>query len=96
MENEINSYSGYGGVASVLIHDHLLLAAWERRALAMPNLDRELVNIVDAARTACISRSKLHEFIGFSELPTVRLGKRRLVRVEALRAWIAAEERRAG
>lgn len=62
----------------------------------MSILDRELVNIPEAARLACISRSKLYEFIGAGELPTVKIGKRRLVRVETLRAWIASKERRAG
>jgi excisionase family DNA binding protein len=63
--------------------------------MTMISVPPELLNISDAARTACISRSKLYEFIGTGELPTVKLGKRRLVRVEALRASIASKEHRA-
>lgn len=58
----------------------------------MRSVDPELVNIPDAARMASISRSKLYEYIGAGELPTVKLGTRRLVRVESLRAWIKAKE----
>ena len=61
-------------------------------ALPMRSVDPELVNIPDAARMASISRSKLYEYIGAGELPTVKLGTRRLVRVESLRAWIKAKE----
>jgi len=55
----------------------------------------EGVNVPDAVRMACLSRAKLDECIGSGELPMRKLGKRRLVRVEALRAWLAAKERRA-
>lgn len=59
----------------------------------MSILDCELLNVLDAARAAGISRSKLYEFIRSRELRSVKIGKRRLVRVEALRAWIASKER---
>lgn len=62
----------------------------------MMSASPELVNIPDAARMASISRSKLYEFIGSGELPTVKLGTRRLIRLETLRAWIASKEMQAG
>ena len=42
----------------------------------------------EAARRAGVSRTFLYEHIGSGQLPTIKLGKRRLVRLEALRAWL--------
>ena len=42
-----------------------------------------------------MSRTSLYERISSGELPTVKLGKRRLVRVEALRGWLKSLETKA-
>ena len=54
----------------------------------------EAESVADAARRAGVSRTFLYERIAAGELPTVKAGKRRLVRVEALRAWLLRLERR--
>jgi excisionase family DNA binding protein len=55
----------------------------------------EAVSVGEAARRAGISRTFLYERITTGELPTVKVGKRRLVRVEALRRWLQSLESRA-
>ena len=44
----------------------------------------------DAARMAGVGRTKLYEAISEGELESVKIGKRRLVTVEALKAWLNA------
>jgi excisionase family DNA binding protein len=41
-----------------------------------------------AARAAGIGRTKLYEAIARGELPSVKIGKRRLVLAEDLRRWL--------
>ena len=55
---------------------------------------QEAVAVAEAARRAGVSRSLLYEAIGAGSLPSVKIGKRRLVRVEALRRWLASLETR--
>ena len=50
----------------------------------------------EGARRAGVSRTFMYEHIARGELRTVKLGRRRLIRVEALRAWLASLERSAG
>jgi excisionase family DNA binding protein len=50
--------------------------------------DLEAVSVADAARRLGISRSKLYELIGANEIPTMTIGRRRLVPLSALRHWI--------
>lgn len=52
----------------------------------------EAISVVEAAARAGVSRTLLYEAIGTGALPSVKLGKRRLVRVEALRRWLEALE----
>jgi len=54
----------------------------------------EAVSMDEAAARAGVSRTFLYERISSGELPTVKVGKRRLVRVEALRGWLASLEGR--
>jgi excisionase family DNA binding protein len=54
----------------------------------MPNGDPEALSVPEAAARAGVSRTFLYERISSGELPTVKIGKRRLVRVEALRRWL--------
>lgn len=55
----------------------------------------EAYSVEEAARAAGVSRSFLYERIALGELATVKAGKRRLVRVEALRRWLDSLETRA-
>ncbi len=48
----------------------------------------EALSVAEAAARAGLSRTFLYERITSGELPTVKVGKRRLVRVEALRRWL--------
>jgi excisionase family DNA binding protein len=48
----------------------------------------EALSVAEAAARTGVSRTFLYEHIASGELPTVKLGKRRLVRVAALRAWL--------
>jgi excisionase family DNA binding protein len=47
---------------------------------------------VEAAARAGLSRTLLYERISSGELPTVKVGKRRLVRVTTLRRWLESLE----
>ena len=60
-----------------------------------PEPTREALSVEQAASTAGVSRTFLYERISRGELPTIKLGKRRLVRVEALRSWLKNLETRA-
>lgn len=46
----------------------------------------------DAARMLGVGRTKLYEFISSGDLPSFKIGTRRLIRVSALEAWLAAFE----
>jgi len=55
-------------------------------------MEKILVSIPDAAQALGIGRSKLYELIGEGHLETVTIGRRRLVRVESIRALAEAVE----
>ena len=57
---------------------------------------RLAVSPAEAARLASIGRTTLYEAIGTGELRSLKIGKRRLITIEALRTWLAAAERGAG
>jgi excisionase family DNA binding protein len=46
----------------------------------------------EAARLAGVGRTTIYEAIGAGALRSVKIGKRRLITVEALRAWLLAHE----
>jgi excisionase family DNA binding protein len=48
------------------------------------------LSIDDAARAAGISRTQLYEEMRTGRLASKKIGKRRVVPVDALKAWIAA------
>jgi excisionase family DNA binding protein len=61
-------------------------------------LDPISVDIRGACRLTGIGRSKLYELLISGEVPSVKVGKRRVVPVAGLRAWLdklAAEQRAA-
>ena len=58
--------------------------------------ERLAVSPGEAARLAGVGRTTLYEAIGSGELRSLKIGKRRLITVEALRDWLAAAERETG
>jgi excisionase family DNA binding protein len=52
------------------------------------NTDRLAVSPGEAALMTGIGRTKLYELINQKEIPSFTLGRRRLIRVEDLRAWL--------
>lgn len=50
------------------------------------------ISVDDAAAMAGVGRTTLYAALSDGSLPSLRIGRRRLIRVEALKAWIAAHE----
>ena len=48
------------------------------------------ISIIEAARRAGVSRSSIYEAIGGGQLAVRKCGRRSLVLVEDLKAWISA------
>lgn len=46
------------------------------------------VDIPEACRLTGLGRSKLYELLGNGEIASVKVGKRRLIAVASLRAWL--------
>ena len=46
----------------------------------------------EAARLAGVGRTTLYAAIGAGTLRSIKIGKRRLITIEALRAWLLAHE----
>jgi excisionase family DNA binding protein len=51
--------------------------------------DRLLLSIPEAAELLSIGRSSLYGLIHRQEIPTVKIGNRRLIAVTALEHWVA-------
>lgn len=49
-------------------------------------MDAMLLSIPDAAKALSLGRSKIYDLIGDGRLQTVTIGRRRLVRVDSVRA----------
>ena len=49
-----------------------------------------LLSIVEAAACLGISRAHFYEILGQRDLPTVRLGRRRMIRVRDLESFVAS------
>ena len=49
--------------------------------------NRVLLTVADAVEATSLSRSTIYEMIKSGELPTVKVGKRRLVPTASLQAW---------
>lgn len=58
--------------------------------------ERLAVSPAEAARLAGIGRTTLYQALGSGELRSLKIGKRRLIMVDALRDWLAAAEQEAG
>jgi excisionase family DNA binding protein len=57
-----------------------------------PPLEPIAVSPADAARLASVGRTTIYEAIGTGELSSLKVGKRRLITVEALRSWLRAHQ----
>jgi excisionase family DNA binding protein len=57
-----------------------------------PAIERIAVSPSEAARLAGIGRTRLYEAIGSGSLRSLKIGKRRLITVEALREWLGRLE----
>ena len=53
-------------------------------------MDQVLVSIPEAGKALGLGRSKVYELIAEGRLETLQIGRRRLVRVESVRALAAA------
>lgn len=51
-------------------------------------MEPEAISVAEAARRAGLGRSTFYEAIARGDVPTIKFGKRRLVRLESLRAWL--------
>jgi excisionase family DNA binding protein len=60
----------------------------------MDTLEALAVRVEDAAKLAGVGRTEIYRAIKQGELASLKIGKRRLVRVEALRRWLADLEAR--
>ncbi len=58
--------------------------------------ERLAVSVEDAAAMAGVGRTTLYAALGAGSLRSLKIGKRRLIRLEALEAWIAAHEAEGG
>jgi excisionase family DNA binding protein len=77
-----------------------LLTGTAKRVLATADeppadLGLEALSVAVAAARVGVSRSFLYLHIASGALPTIKLGKRRLVRIEALHLWLKSLETRA-
>jgi excisionase family DNA binding protein len=52
------------------------------------------VQVETAARMTGVSRTEIYKAIKNLDLKSLKIGKRRLVRIDALREWLAAVEQR--
>lgn len=55
-----------------------------------------LISVPEAARLLSIGRNTAYDLIAAGTLPSIKLGRRRLVSVVALEAWIARQCGRIG
>lgn len=54
---------------------------------------RLAVSPTEAARIAGVGRTTLYEAIGSGALRSLKIGKRRLITIDAIREWLSAAER---
>lgn len=54
--------------------------------------DRLSVSINEAVRLTGVGRTRIYEALGDGTLGSIKLGRRRLIRLAALEAWLARHE----
>jgi excisionase family DNA binding protein len=55
-----------------------------------------VLSVKDCVRLTTLGRTKLYEALASGELPSLRVGRRRLIRMTALHTWLAGLEQQAG
>jgi excisionase family DNA binding protein len=63
-----------------------------RQPPSHPLLEPIAVSPADAARLASVGRTTIYYAIGSGALSSLKVGKRRLITVDALRAWLRTHE----
>jgi excisionase family DNA binding protein len=56
------------------------------------NLEPLAVSPGEAARLAGLGRTTIYDALGSGDLKSVKIGKRRLITIDALRAWLFSHE----
>lgn len=54
--------------------------------------DREALSVEQCAKATGVSRAEIYIHIGSGKLPSIKLGRRRLVLLQSLREWLAMLE----
>lgn len=54
-------------------------------------MDELLVDVIEAARRLSVGRSQVYELLASGQLPRVKIGRRTLVPVQALRDWVQGQ-----
>ena len=60
---------------------------------ALPNSHQVLVTVAESARLYRVSRPTIYNLIYSGELPTIRIGRARRIRLSALQEWAAKAEK---
>lgn len=55
--------------------------------------DGSLIGITALAEQLALSRRTLHRIVAQGDLPTLKIGRRRLVRLSVVRHWLAGKEK---
>jgi excisionase family DNA binding protein len=63
-----------------------------RNTLALSKLEPLAVSPGEAARLAGLGRTTIYQAIASRALPSIRIGRRRLITIDALRAWLLSHE----
>ncbi len=61
-----------------------------------PHTDRLALSVVEAAEAINVSRARLYQLLSDGTVPSIKLGRRRLIRREALVEFLVGLEGRAG
>lgn len=56
-------------------------------------MDELLIGVEKAAQALGIGHSKLYELLAAGEIPSVKVGRRRLVEPKALAEWVSRQSR---
>ena len=61
-------------------------------SLSLPTRKAEPLAVSPAARLAGLGRTTIYAALGSGALKSLKIGKRRLIAVEALRSWLLSHE----
>lgn len=53
--------------------------------------ERLTASVPDIARQLCLSERTIHRLIKSGELPSIKIGRRRLVPVKKLKSWLSGK-----